>query len=499
MNHLVQSKNKKVILFAGVFVFLSFNCFLNIHYSIDSFNILTSANQDVSNHIQNGRIFYWLVVSLLNFLDISLVLNNILWVFVFMCVLVFSISILTIKATKYFSNDSSAVILVFLAVSVSFVHGFIAEWFQFTEALLMYSFSVLGSVLAVIVFPLKQEENNRILKYFLAFVFLTISYNSYQIGINYFIFYILCFILLESENQLSLTGIRNTCVAAFLVLLTFSVNYAIVKILISANLISSWSRITTVSMNNITFNLYTLFLPHTQYDFWLRGNGMLKNPDLLLLLLMSLPAAIFTLISEKKKWYDFLFVFILLVGGVFALILPLLIVDVFWMAPRTVVPFFCIYTFLMLILAKNKRSIPKNIAIVVLALFLLRQVWFIQNYSADVRTSNNYDKMWTEYIDTEIAKYEENNQISVTQIGYLKDDSAAWSWDDISYSWDVCNRSIVVDWAQNHLLSFYTNRNLDVVQIPDHIKSHFQSSTQTESLLDTMVFFEENTCYVYIH
>lgn len=498
MKQFLRNKhNRFILLGAAALVILAFQCFFNRHYSIDAFSNYASGDQDASVQIQSGRFFYWIVVSVINRLHLSLIHNNVAWVVIFLCVLTASITILTIKAAQYFSNDAASTVLVFLSVCLSFVHAFMAEWFQFTEAILMYSFAVLGAVLAVAVFPL-HDGKYKVLRYFLAFLFLNISYNSYQIGINYFVFYILCFILLENKNSLTKNGVKSTLLAAGLVVLTFALNLAISKILIATNTISAWSRVSTVSVQNIFRNLTSLLSPYTQKNLWLEGNGMFKAPDLLLILLIGLSAAIYALKRERKAWYDVLFVFILLAGGELALVLPLLLVDVFWMPPRTIVPLFCMVPFFLWIAAKAAGPREKSVLVAVLALFLLRQAGFIQDYSADVRLSNRCDKIWTEYIDTEIENYEHSNQLPVTQIAFLKDDAAPYFWEGISYHWDVCHRAVVVDWARNNMLKYYTGRDLAVIQPPDHIKEYFLSNAQGDGLLDTHVYFEDDVCYVYI-
>lgn len=143
---------------AACLAYLAFNCFFKLHYSIDAFSVFAQPSKGAASQLQSGRYFYWMVCLLVNKLGLSPIDDNILWVSILMCALSFSISTLTIKITSYLKRDTVTAVLTFLLVSLSFIHIFMAEWFQFTEANLMYSIAIFCAVCAVLVFPLDADN-----------------------------------------------------------------------------------------------------------------------------------------------------------------------------------------------------------------------------------------------------------------------------------------------------------------------------------------------------
>lgn len=491
-------KNINKIVFAASFVlvYLAFQCFYNLHFSIDSYDTYLADKQNAFWHIQNGRLVFALIVYAVDFIGLNLLTNNVLWVNLFMFVLAWSIATLTLRIMKYANNDFTNGILVFLFVCLSFVHAFMAEWFQFTECLLMYSVSVFCAVAAALVFPLNSTQNKS--GYIISLLLLTIAYNCYQVGICFFVFYILCFIFLENKGRFCVNAVKSTIGAAFTVVLTFAMNMVIIKLLIKGGVIGSSSRMSTISLENIKSNLVRFFSSDIQFVLWMRGNEMLKAPDLLVLSIIMFIAALFASISLQKKWYDVVYAFTLLSGGILALMAPILLTDTFWMAPRTIVPLFCIYAYLGCMVAESTNKRLKQILCILLIVALARQTWFINNYSVDVLKSNSCDKIWTEYVISEIEKYENSNDITISHIGVSRNDSLSYFWDDIDYRWDVCNRAVSIEWATTAMISYYADKPYEKVSVPEDMVANFKNSESECNIFDTQISFCDNKCYIYI-
>ena len=211
-----------------------------------------------------------------------------------------------------------------------------------------------------------------------------------------------------------------------------------------------------------------------------------------------LAAAVSALVASKRKWYDIVFSFVLLGGGTLALILPVLLNNVLWMPPRTIVPMFCIFVYLGCIAMLGSSKKTKQILCLLLLLALTRQIFFIRDYSDDVLTSNSYDKQWVDYVQTEITEYETQNNVSVTKLGVYTDPAISYFWDGIQYSWDVCNRAPAISYARKDIFLYYYGRKYESVSVPDAIQYQLQEAAQKDLFLGTDLYIENDTCYVYI-
>lgn len=502
----IQSNNAKrwgyYSIISALFVFFAFNSFYKIHYSVDAFNTFFAGNQNARWQIQNGRYFYTLVVYAVDRMGLNLVTDHVLWVSLFMATLTFAIIALSYRCIGLLDETSEATELAcILCVCLCFVNVFIAEWFQFTEAQLMYMISVLCSVCAVLIFPYKKDENKVVGRYLAAFILLNIAFNSYQVGINFFVFYVVAFIMLADKGKLTGQGVKKTLIAALMVVGAFVINLCMTRLLIEQGVITGNSRMLTLKAENIWANAKVLLSAKLQSLLWLNGNGMMRGPDLLIIGIVLLAAGIYTLVTNKtnkKKWYDVLYTFVLLAGGVFALALPILITDSLWMAPRTIVPFFCIFFYLGCLTIMGRNEFLKKLVAVVLLIALCRQVLFIQAYSSDALISNACDRLWAEQVECRIEAYEQREGIQVTKIGFVPDQSMQWQWGDISYPWDGCLRTISIDYARRYALAYYTGVGYSLADVPDEVKAHFSSLDWDTINLEEQMIFDNEVCYICI-
>ena len=119
---------------------------------------------------------------------------------------------------KYLVRDNK--IILFLLICLSFVNVFMAEWFQFTEALLMYAVSISAAVAAVCTFPTKTVVGKQNRAYIISFLCLWTSYHTYQIGSVFFVFHVLGLLYLENGGRLDLPQIKKVIYAAISMFLT---------------------------------------------------------------------------------------------------------------------------------------------------------------------------------------------------------------------------------------------------------------------------------------
>lgn len=482
---------------AFALVYMSFDCFFDLHYSMDAFNTYFGEHQNALWHIQTGRYFYLFAVYFVDYLGLNLVTDNVIWVGLFIVALTIAIIALFRKAIGLLEEGSILnEVMIFLLVSLSFVNVFLAEWFQFTEVLLMYTIAIFCVTGAAVVFPVREQEDRAPFKYFLVFLLLNIAYNNYQISITFFVFYVLCFILLESKGHITANGIKKTFVAAGLTASAFVINMGITKLLIARGVIGASSRLSTMSLDSVLANIKQLCSPDIQSYLWLNGNGMMKAPDFLVVTLVVFAATVYAIVASKRKWYDILFAAVLLGGGVCSLLLPLLISAPLYMAPRIIAPIFCVLVYMGCLISMCQATVPKRIIVLLILVALCRQSCFISTYSADIRISNACDKLWVEQVDEKIRDYEQETGIQITQIGFTNDKYLKYQWSDINYRWDVCIKGNAATWTRDYMYMYYSDRVFSYVEVPEEIQEYFANLDWGTVNLDEQMIFDEDTCYV---
>ena len=174
-------------------------------------------------HLVNGRFTAALIMAAVHLLGIDLVLDTALGVFTFMFCSAWCMAVVQMGCMTGLCNV------------------FIAEWYQFTEALFVYTAAVLGCICAADFF----RKNRRIL----SFIFLAAGYSCYQAAIAFYVFLILFFILKKYEYRFDIRGIRDMMIGAFECAGVFASNFLLTKLLILQGVIPDNSRYNDINSN----------------------------------------------------------------------------------------------------------------------------------------------------------------------------------------------------------------------------------------------------------
>ena len=122
------------------------------------------------------------------------------------------------------------------------------------------------------------------------------------------------------------------------------------------------------------------------------GQGKKKNPRSTVLImdwihicigLLVVILAVFAFLQKRRyQLLDACYTFIMLAGGVVVVFLPVVMLQTFWLAPRSVVPLFFSFTALAVYLAFQGKTWAKMSAFGCLCLLLVGMLKNVHRYSA---------------------------------------------------------------------------------------------------------------------
>lgn len=484
-------KNKDFCLYMIVdfiICFLFFMPFLQLHFSNDSYTTMELQKMhSVSDaYISSGRYIGALIVKVLDMLKIDLVNNTAFAVFVFMLCSVYCMAQITCRCIEE-REDWLKAAVVQLGTITGFCNVFIAEWYCFTEVLIVYAAAVLSCVFAAILFDKKNQK-------FLSFILLLVGYNCYQPAISIYVFLILFFILKKYKFEFDIKAVKETLACALECVGVFFINYLLTKLLILLGIIVD-SRYTGAGLGHIIDNIKLLL--QYQHLIWVDADGMMNLPFMAVGIVFMV--CLFVIVCWQKKRFvkDFFYTLIMLAGGVAVVFLPLVIQEVFWAAPRSIVPLFFIYTVLAFYIAFQGKKWVKSITAVGLCFFLVVMMHFVHCYMEDLLYSSSMDRQYISIVEQKIEEYERENDIKVEYLGFVSDANIQWRWDlQGQYAWDVAEKGITVGWSQVHIFNYYTGRSYGGIDVPEEYKQYYLQNDWDRLDVEVQVRFEENKCYI---
>lgn len=161
-------------------------------------------------------------------LGIHVVLDTAFGVLVMMSVSAWCMAKITLWMLEGENGGWLTAAVVQAGCMAGFCNVFIAEWYQFTETLLIYA-----SASVCCVFAARRFTQNKKLA---AFLLLSAGYNFYQSAMAFFVFLVLMFLFKKYEFRFQIPAVKETIAAAFVCALAFVVNFLITKLLIMMNI-----------------------------------------------------------------------------------------------------------------------------------------------------------------------------------------------------------------------------------------------------------------------
>lgn len=278
----------------------------------------------------------------------------------------------------------------------------------------------------------------------------------------------------------------------------FASNFLLTKLLILQGVIPDNSRYNDIKLKNIIDNIFLLL--QYQKQIWADADGMMPIPLLAVaVVIMIFLAVVAFLQNENRKIKDACYVMMLITGGIFVVFLPITMLSLFWMAPRSIVPIFFFYTVLSSYTAFQGDKNVKAAALVCMGILLSGMMYFTHIYAGDIRYSNDMDKQYINMVQEKIEEYERQNNIKVEYLGFSADANIRWRWDvSGDYLWDVLPRIMTVEWAKVDAFNYYESENYLKTEVPQEYVQYFMQNDWDSPDMETQVQFDGNKCYIAI-
>ena len=440
-----------LFMFCMIIVSCSFGMFLNMHFSVDSYSVYY--NEDPSIHIRNTRYINYLITIFLNNLGFNFVINQKYITLVLIGTISCFIYYLTTAILKLLNEKNKTCSPYILAsiIALSFCNTFVLEWFLYPETTLFYSVSLIFCIMAIAVWNLNKRKIN----FISATIFLTLSLFCYQATFPFFGIYIFIFICVQRNFIFNKT--TNKVLLETICIIGISCVFMLLaQKFIVAN---EEARTASFSIQNILTNFKQLFL--LQFSLLYNANGFFPP----VLLVVSLIVLICIYISLYKKGFGRKnsFCFVLFSLLFYALIFsPHLLSHNLWLAPRTMVSFFSIFSALGIFILEYSEclSVKKIISSTIIILLLIVNIITIQAIGINHFISNYLDKQIATILQKYIQEYEQDTGTSVTQIGTVFDQSPSYFYSGINYvKYDTNTKCYCVDWGDVNAINYYNNTN----------------------------------------
>lgn len=484
----------KLVLIDFLICFLFFSPFLKLHFSIDSYTMMRLQAQGggAGPHLVNGRFTAVVIVKILDYFGVNLVLDTAFEVFTFM----FCSAWCMAKITEWFFDGKMTekncleIMLVQAGCITGFCNVFIAEWYQFTETLSIYTVAVYSCVYAAKFF---KEA-----RYVQSFLVLAAGYNCYQPAMAFYVFLILFFVLKEHGYHCEPGALRKVLKGVLVCSSVFMANFLITRWLMRMGIIAGDSRYDEVGLKHLTDHIGMLLL--NQKLVWIDANGMMGLPLMAVIVCSMILLVVYTQMQKEHfTIVQICYQALMLLGGMGVVYLPIVMVRMFWMAPRTIVPLFFVYTVLAAYLAFQGSRKVKTAALVCLCILLTGMCYDVHIYVKDIRYSNQMDQQYIHMVQEKIEEYERLSRIKVEYLGFSPDANIRWRWNlSKEYYWDVLQRIGTVEWAKADAFNYFESESYSQTEVPKEYVAYFMQNDWDSPDLEAQVKFDNNKCYIAI-
>lgn len=467
-----------------------FGVFFREHYSVDMYNVSRDLYHGALMHLSNGR-----VVSCLLYLALySLGFDYSSHIFLQSLLLCLAVAISTVTVANELRSSMkkssfSVFLLLVLFVSFAYCNCYFSEWFCFTECAVMYAVSVLSSAYGAVCL----SRGRRGAAFLLAFC----CYNSYQVGLAYFVFWFMLLTALKHDFCLTRRAIWEIVTAALLCALVFLVNMVIVKAVYRRFLFTG--RYGSFSAEALPENIRGV--GEVVADFFRNGNSLMDGPWLAIAGALPAAGVVCLLLRRRAPLPSLLFLVLILLGGGAVVLLPQIIVEL-WAPPRALVPLFAWYSvvFVYLLYYSDGRG-RRALLLLPAVLLLIVNVSESWSYGQDMILTNVWDRAFAQEVCDRIEDYEAETGREVTTVSVGFDDAVSWFWDiGDSYRWSLCVRACTTEWADVCSINYFTGREFERVKMSEEERqTYFSDLNWSELDLDEQLVLDGATAYLLIY
>lgn len=492
----MSKHNRKLIIIIfliNLLLLIPLSVFYKTHMSVDSYGILLEGlKSHALTFISSFRYFGAFIIKLLSLTDHNPIINPVVDIAIFVPTVAISVTMTVITlCTKARSNDILSIIVVDLAVILSFENVWFCNLLTFPECILLTAIGVLLCCTGITVFAFKRNACGCII----TCILLVCSTAVYQQFITVFAIYIIAIIGIEVAQDINITLKKLVALyikPAFLIVFSGALYFSLGKLMIKIFRLTPNERV-ALNISTIIDNI-KYFLTH-QHSF-LKGRGYF---DTEILTLSFVAIGIVWLISLIVDWLikrnNFRTLFLLasyFVAYISSYLLGLISTS---HATRTMFGLFSIFAlFVVGIIALSDKKTAKIIVLVILLIILPINILKTISERQNQLEENNAASVYIENVYKAINEFESESGNEIKKIAFSTDATP-----------DITNgEAIYTNYALKAMLSLKNCENgkvpYDYIDMPDDIYDKFFSdNNMTEFNAEEQIVFDTDTAYICIY
>lgn len=484
---------------ALVSAFLCFGLYLFPHYSADTYRIVRlkdlSINQTWNDftvmYIKNGRYSLGILMFLVRLIGFNPLPTGIIANLLSIILLAINIIYAYFLISPYLIDKVRTT--SFVAISVIFLSPCFTDWFQFAECTPYYLFGVLLCLIGV-----KLLFNNSKLS---GLGLLFVAIGIYQPILSFFVFFYMLILVLQLVQDVE----KEECNIIKKYIIGVVLGIAVYALLSGTQLLIIRTLGTSARVNlDIISNVITVI--KTQPRLWNMEMIGDKSYLFVIMFFIAMILCIMEIILLSKKNQRYIMCGICIVVSFFGVYASVFVSHIFaeaWLSQRTVVMFYALFSFIVLIDLKlfSYKFNKSKVLILLISSLILSMIFIYRttDIAIGLIKTNTQDKQIALLIDEKIKEYEEDTGIKVINIAFIEDQNITWGYPDIFYLYDLNVRAWAVSWTRNNLFYQYTGRNLNEVEVSQEIYKLRYEGKDWMNYSEEQLCFDGDTLYVGIY
>lgn len=492
-----QQLQRGVALFALnlLVLLLAFSPYLRTLFSSDSYAHIEEADGlYYQAHLWLGRPVSYALMAILYHLGVRVTSHQLLLKLILLVCSAAGATLLTLLFGKMKGkNDWKTLLLANGAVLFSFINVFIQEFYYFPEAAPVFGFGLIFTALSVWFFFRKQN----VIHLLLALLFLTLSMGMYQVMVQLYICWGMCFLLFESKLKINKRVVLRFIQLTVVCVVASAITMAILALLQSVGIAPISER--NVSLSALWTNLPVL-LVQVQSFLWGFKNFVPLNWFVPLVFAVLLGLLVFVLARRKISFVGWIMTLFVLLANYLSVFLLHAVTDSVWAVPRTLVGFFGLFTTLTLVLLfSDPPKMVRWCAAGTMILFFVLSLVHIEGFATAQRVNNAVDAQIAREVHAEVLRFEQESGAHVEKMVVRQDASPVYAYPENSgYAYGDQNYRVWQNfWGAVAAYNFYTGSDMQVIYMPDEIYAkYFEGKNWDVFSIHEQLVFEEDTLYM---
>ena len=494
---LERPKRRELLVFS-IYIFfftLVYAIMMRARFSVDSYANYYVTDGGIQN-LKLGRVANYVLLSILNHLNINIVKWQVVFTVLFVFALAWSAKVLYRQMASYTSNlQPKEKLFLLLAVAIAYTNVSILEWFLFPEMAIFWACTVVTVTGSIYWF----FREGHWAKYLISFGLLCMALSFYQAAIGFYVVIGTSAILIKNGMQVTKETVKDYLIYYAIAGVACIITIETLDILVNLGIVPLTERSPSFDISVVFSNILKVL--KAQKTIW--WDGMTFVPILIGAALLVLLTVLVIELKRAKPIRDMLLILLLLLIAYASVFAPHFLTHTFWMAPRTIYSFFSVVTLLSVLILYSTNDFSRISAVLnsTLIILLVANVMVIQQVTSDQVATNRLDQEQAQQIMQCIEKYEHETGNEVLYISVQPDEHISYSYPGINSTYmDMNLRALSVSWSAVKCLNYYSNGDFVSVKADreEHC-SHFQKSDWDQFVPDEQLQFEGSTMYWMIY